>query len=75
MHNRVALLDYMRFFAAMIVVFFHYFFNGLLNGKITSIHELTYFADIAKYGYLGVDLFFIISGYVIFNSAVDGFVA
>ncbi|MCK4098434.1 acyltransferase [Acinetobacter radioresistens] len=64
---RLALLDYARFFAALSVVFFHYFYNGLTNGKVGNI-ERTWFADIAAYGHYGVQFFFIISGYVIFLS-------
>lgn len=64
---RLALLDYARFFAALSVVFFHYFYNGITNGKVTSI-EKTWVADAASYGHFGVQFFFIISGYVIFFS-------
>lgn len=64
---RLALLDYARFFAALSVVLFHFFYNGITNGKVTSI-EKTWFADIASYGHFGVQFFFIISGYVIFFS-------
>lgn len=67
--KRIALLDYGRFFAAISVVVFHYFFNGINNGKITSITHINEVIDITKYGYLGVNFFFIISGYVIFFSA------
>ncbi|MFV7444392.1 acyltransferase family protein [Acinetobacter pittii] len=64
---RLALLDYGRFFAAFSVVFFHYFYNGISNGKVTSIDH-TLFAGITSYGHFGVQFFFIISGYVIFYS-------
>jgi len=64
---RLALLDYARFFAAISVVCFHYFYNGITNGKVASIDK-TWFADIAAYGHYGVQFFFIISGYVIFLS-------
>ncbi|MFW1952011.1 acyltransferase family protein [Acinetobacter beijerinckii] len=64
---RLALLDYARFFAALSVVFFHYFYNGLTNGKVGNI-EKTWFAEIASYGHYGVQFFFTISGYVIFLS-------
>jgi len=67
--KRLELLDYGRFFAALSVVAFHYFFNGINNGKITSITHIPELVSIAKYGYLGVEFFFIISGYVIFFSA------
>jgi peptidoglycan/LPS O-acetylase OafA/YrhL len=67
--RRLALLDYARFFAAMSVVTFHYLFNGIANGKISSIQHIQALVPFAKYGYLGVELFFMISGYVIFFSA------
>ncbi|MCX7568270.1 acyltransferase [Sulfitobacter sp. F26169L] len=58
-------LDYARFFSALCVVFFHYFFNGVANGKIASYGAYPVFGEIAKYGYLGVNFFFLISGFVI----------
>lgn len=64
---RLALLDYGRFFAAFSVVFFHYFYNGISNGKVTSIDH-TLFTTLSSYGHFGVQFFFIISGYVIFYS-------
>ena len=70
--KRLELLDYGRFFAAIIVVLFHYTFNGINNGKISSISYIPLVVDITKYGYLGVELFFMISGYVIFFSAKSG---
>lgn len=68
--QRLALLDYARLAAALAVMAFHYLFNGIVGGKITTL-SLSPMADIAKYGYLGVELFFIISGYVIFYTARD----
>jgi peptidoglycan/LPS O-acetylase OafA/YrhL len=67
--NRLELLDYGRFFAALFVVVFHYTFNGITNGKIESLDYIPSIIEFTKYGYLGVELFFMISGYVIFFSA------
>ncbi|MEQ1559255.1 MAG: acyltransferase [Methyloglobulus sp.] len=67
--KRMQLLDYGRFFAAISVVAFHYLFNGIHNGKISSIVHIPEIIDLVKYGYLGVEFFFMISGYVIFFSA------
>jgi peptidoglycan/LPS O-acetylase OafA/YrhL len=67
--KRLELLDYARFAAALAVVAFHYLFNGIADGKLSSLRHIPDLVDIAKYGYLGVDFFFIISGYVIFNTA------
>ena len=66
--RRLELLDCGRFLAAIAVLVFHYFFNGIYNGKISTL-SFSPFAEIAKYGYLGVEFFFMISGYVIFFSA------
>jgi len=67
--SRLPLLDYCRFLAALAVVSFHYFWNGIQNGKISSLDHVDALTSWARYGYLGVDLFFMISGYVIFMSA------
>lgn len=59
---RIVALDLIRFFAAMSVVLYHYI----------SPDELTDFpllSQVTDFGYLGVPLFFIISGYVIALSA------
>lgn len=67
--KRLELLDYGRFLATISVMAFHYLFNGISNGKISSISYMPDVIDFAKYGYLGVEFFFMISGYVIFFSA------
>lgn len=65
--RRVEIIDYYRLLAALAVVAFHYLYNGIRNGKVSSIdHEPI--AEIAQYGHLGVELFFVISGYVIVAS-------
>jgi peptidoglycan/LPS O-acetylase OafA/YrhL len=69
--KRLHLLDYGRFFAAIFVILFHYTFNGIAGGKISSISHSENLVAITKYGYLGVELFFMISGYVIFYSAIN----
>ena len=66
---RLQLLDVARFAAALAVLGFHYLFNGIANGKVASINHVPSLVDVARYGYLGVDLFFIVSGYVILRSA------
>lgn len=66
--RRVLEIDALRFIAAMMVVLFHWAFRGGARHK--------YMADVyppllpaAEYGYLGVQLFFMISGFVILMSA------
>lgn len=66
---RVQIIDYYRFGAALMVLAGHYLMTGFATGRIQSIGPVPEFAEIAKYGYLGVDLFFLISGYVITQSA------
>jgi peptidoglycan/LPS O-acetylase OafA/YrhL len=60
---REAFLDLLRFVAASAVMLFHFGFLGNARGQqALSYPELAWFT---KYGYLGVELFFMISGYVI----------
>jgi len=59
---RVVALDLTRFFAALSVVFYHY--APKLNPEVYPLIN-----EVCKFGYLGVPLFFIISGYVISMSA------
>lgn len=61
-------LDLLRFLAALAVLVFHLAFRG---GAADGLSPLVYdpLVPVAKYGYLGVDLFFMISGFVIMMSA------
>ena len=61
---RIGALDLLRFFAAFSVVFYHY----IARPEASAFQA---FADIAKFGYLGVPIFFMISGYVISLSAAN----
>jgi len=66
--DRIATLDYLRLLAALSVVAFHYLFRGAAaDGFLASGYPEA--APFAIYGYLGVNLFFLISGYVIAWSA------
>jgi peptidoglycan/LPS O-acetylase OafA/YrhL len=65
--DRLYEIDGLRLLAALCVVFFHYTFSGRAGG-----HSPVAFAAESvwsKYGYLGVDLFFLISGFVVLMSA------
>lgn len=67
--KRIALIDYARFIAAMAVVIYHYTLIGMSSGKVNTFVINEPLAAIARYGLFGVELFFMISGYVIFYSA------
>jgi len=61
-------IDLFRFIAALSVVMFHYTFRGGFDNAYMNI-QFPYIGEVTKYGYLGVELFFIISGFVILMSA------
>ncbi len=63
-------IDLLRFLAACCVVLFHYGFAGYAAAKTKM--PCPSLAPVAKYGYLGVDLFFMISGFVILMTASKG---
>ncbi len=66
--NRIATLDLLRLFSALAVVVFHYFFRGAAaDGYLATGYPQA--APVAIYGYLGLNLFFMISGFVIAWSA------
>lgn len=69
--TRVNEIDLLRFLAAMVVVLFHYAFRGHAADD-RSIMAYPLLAPMAKYGYLGVELFFLISGFVILMTASRG---
>lgn len=58
---RLDSLDFLRFFAAAAVMFYHFYFIGPLQG----FWPKTLYRPLAHWGDLGVDLFFVISGFVI----------
>jgi peptidoglycan/LPS O-acetylase OafA/YrhL len=62
-------LDLLRFLTACAVMLFHYAYLGPRNHAWSA--SLPVFGEIFKYGYLGVDVFFILSGFVILLTAYD----
>lgn len=66
--GRVQALDLLRLFAALLVVLYHYTFHGPGAYDFTWL-SLPEVAPVTKYFYLGVPLFFVISGFVIAYSA------
>ncbi len=67
-------IDFLRFVAAVAVVLFHYMFRGYAEGGYNPISYAP-FDQYAQYGYLGVHLFFMISGFVILLTAMKRDVA
>ncbi|MCC7054098.1 MAG: acyltransferase [Gemmatimonadaceae bacterium] len=62
-------IDLLRGIAAFSVLVFHYLSRGPRSDWITDV-PLRSLEPVARYGFLGVDLFFMVSGYVIFMSAI-----
>lgn len=61
--KRIYQIDLFRFLAALAVVLFHYMFRGYIQDDM--LINFNKIGSFFKYGYLGVNLFFIISGFVI----------
>lgn len=68
LHVRVEALDLLRLVAVLGVVFYHFAFFGPAIDGVAQV-AIPGMASYAKYGYLGVPVFFIISGFVIAYSA------
>jgi peptidoglycan/LPS O-acetylase OafA/YrhL len=68
---RVNEIDLLRFVAALSVVLYHYAFRGYAADGLSPL-SFPSLAPVAKYGYLGVELFFMISGFVILMTAANG---
>lgn len=61
-------IDLLRFLAALAVVLFHFAYRGYHANNLSPV-EYQGLGEVFKYGYLGVELFFLISGYVVLMSA------
>lgn len=68
---RINEIDILRFLSAIAVMVFHYAFRGYTADGYSPLSYPMLF-PIAKYGYLGVNLFFMISGFVILMTVSDG---
>ena len=66
--GRNGLLDLLRFSAAMLVVVYHFLYRGAREGGYLD-HGFGAAGETVMLGYLGVNLFFMISGFVIIWSA------
>src|SRR5436190_10531242 len=62
-------LDLLRFIAACAVMLFHYTFRGPRDGFWQA--SFPFLDQISRYGYLGVQVFFILSGFVILLTAYE----
>jgi peptidoglycan/LPS O-acetylase OafA/YrhL len=67
---RVYEIDLLRFLAALAIVLFHYSYRGHAADDLTAM-SYPALAPVFKYGYLGVELFFMISGFVILMTAAN----
>jgi len=65
--DRLYEIDLLRITAALAVVFYHYTFSGYA-GHLTRV-AFPALSTVTRYGYLGVDMFFVISGFVVLLSA------
>jgi peptidoglycan/LPS O-acetylase OafA/YrhL len=63
-------IDLLRFLAAMAVLLFHYTFRGYAADDLNPV-AYPLLGSVFKYGYLGVELFFMISGYVVLMSSYN----
>ncbi|WP_216726667.1 acyltransferase family protein [Hymenobacter siberiensis] len=59
-------IDLLRFLAALAVALYHLAYNGFHSHS--TLVDYPWLGEIFRYGYLGVQLFFLISGYVILQS-------
>jgi peptidoglycan/LPS O-acetylase OafA/YrhL len=66
--GRLHQLDLFRFVAAFAVLAFHFTFMQPANTSTVGVRYPDALTAVTRFGYLGVDLFFVISGFVVFMS-------
>ena len=65
--QRIDYIDLLRILAITAVASFHFLYSAIVNHKTPNLLPSPLF-EFARYGYLGVELFFMISGYVIIET-------
>ena len=65
--KRLDYIDLLRVIALGAVIAFHYFYSAIVRGRTPNVAESPIMGW-AQYGYLGVELFFMISGFVMMSS-------
>lgn len=71
LRHRVYELDLLRFIALMMVVLFHFTARKYSLNPLNETHHFYWLTEVSRLGHLGVNLFFIISGFVIIASAAN----
>jgi peptidoglycan/LPS O-acetylase OafA/YrhL len=71
MNTRFYEIDLLRFLSAFAVVVFHYTYTGYMEGSAVSANFES-FRELSRYAYMGINFFFVSSGFVIFISVADG---
>lgn len=66
--QRLRELDAIRFLAALAVLLYHYTYRGWIRDGMSDV-AFPEIAPVTRFGFLGVDLFFIVSGFVILLSS------
>jgi peptidoglycan/LPS O-acetylase OafA/YrhL len=68
--KRIDYIDLLRVIAITAVICFHFLFSAISRGRTPNLTASPFF-ELARYGYLGVELFFMITGFVIVQSVRD----
>lgn len=66
--NRIDILDSFRFLAILFVMLYHYYSRWIPPINNTSLYPYGNSYNYFQYGYMGVEFFFILSGFFVFHS-------